>query len=206
MEEITKLAEIFNKFPGIGQRQAKRFVYYLLRSPKSYSQELIRNLEILHQKIKQCPECFIFFNNPRENICENCLDKNADQSILMIVEKDTEHENIKKSGIYDGTFFILGGLIDITNKENEKRIRINELIKKIEKKKEILKEIIIALSLTPQGEHTDLYLKNKLKDLKEKYNFKISSLGRGLSTGTELEYSDTNTLKNALKNRNSDIN
>ena len=81
--------------------------------------------------------------------------------------------------------------------------RIKELEKSIEKrsKEDNLKEIIIALSLNPQGEHTDMYLREILSPIEKKYNLRIVSLGRGLSTGTELEYSDNETIKNALKNR-----
>ena len=84
----------------------------------------------------------------------------------------------------------------IVEKTTKSRVRIEELKKKIGNSKE-LKEIILAFSLSPQGDHTDHYIRSELKDL----GTKISSLGRGLSTGTELEYSDNETLKNALKNR-----
>ena len=79
----------------------------------------------------------------------------------------------------------------------------SELLYKIENqaKNDKLKEVIIALSLNPQGEHTDMYLREKISPLEKKYGFKIVSLGRGLSTGIELEYSDGETIKNALKNR-----
>ena len=79
-------------------------------------------------------------------------------------------------------------------------MRINELKEKINREKE-LKEIILAFSLSPQGDYTDTYIREQLKEIAEKQNIKISSLGKGLSTGTELEYSDNDTLKNALKNR-----
>jgi recombination protein RecR len=82
-------------------------------------------------------------------------------------------------------------------------VRTNELIKTIEERcqKEGLKEIILALSLNPQGEYTDTHLRELIFPLEKKYNLKIVSLGRGLSTGTELEYSDSETIKNALRNR-----
>src|SRR3989338_3158743 len=76
-----------------------------------------------------------------------------------------------------------------------------ELKNKIKKEEKNLKEIILAFSLSPQGDHTDSYVREQIKDLAEKQKVKISSLGKGLSTGTELEYSDNDTLKNALKNR-----
>jgi len=79
--------------------------------------------------------------------------------------------------------------------------RIEELKQKISSQKTVLGEIILAFSISPQGDHTDQYVREQLKDLCSKQNIKISSLGKGLSTGTELEYSDNDTLKNALKNR-----
>ena len=118
----------------------------------------------------------------------------------MIVEKDSDLESVNKSRIYNGKYFILGGLVPIVEKNTSSRVRINELIKKIKNEKN-LKEIILAFSLNPQGNHTDFYVRNQLKSTIEPLSIKISSLGKGLSTGTELEYSDNDTLKNALKNR-----
>ena len=144
----------------------------------------------------------VFLINQRKtNLCEICGDPNIDTSTLMIVEKDSDLESVNKSGIYDGKYFILGGLVPIVEKNTNRRVRVNELIEKIKKEGKILKEIILAFSLSPQGNHTDFYIRNQLKDITDSLNIKISSLGRGLSTGTELEYSDNDTLKNAFKNR-----
>jgi len=90
--------------------------------------------------------------------------------------------------------------VPIVEKTTKSRVRIEELKRKISGSAE-LKEIILAFSISPQGDHTDQYVREQLKDACEKQNIKISSLGKGLSTGTELEYSDNDTLKNALKNR-----
>ena len=100
-------------------------------------------------------------------------------------------------------YFILGGLVPIVTKETPNFVRVKELKSIIEQraKNNQLKEIILALSLNPQGEHTDIYLREILSPLQKTYNFDIVSLGRGLSTGTELEYSDSETIKNALQNR-----
>ncbi|MES2023316.1 MAG: toprim domain-containing protein [Patescibacteria group bacterium] len=207
MDSIEKLAEIFKEFPGIGERQAKRFVYFLMSRHPSYSESLSRMILELKKEISQCKECFRFFivkNNPPKNerVCDICNDVNIDNSTLMIIEKDSDLESVRKSRIYHGMYFVLGGLVPIVEKNTPMRIRLPELITKINKEsKENLKEIILAFSLSPQGDHTDFYLRNQLKDICEKLNIKISSLGRGLSTGTELEYSDNDTLKNAFKNR-----
>ena len=212
MDTIEKLTEIFKEFPGIGERQAKRFVYFLMSKNPAYSENLLLLIKDLKKEIAQCKECFRFFLLPtrqdlvHNDVCEICSNENIDSSILMVLEKDSDLESVKKSRTYHGKYFVLGGLVPIVEKNTKNKIRIEELISKIKHSPktvfgEKLKEIILAFSLSPQGDHTDFYIRSQIKDLCESLNIKISSLGRGLSTGTELEYSDNETLKNALKNR-----
>jgi recombination protein RecR len=116
--------------------------------------------------------------------------------------------------VYHGKYFILGGLVPIVEKNTKSRVRIEELKQRILSPKkdfgeaprspssgEQLKEIILAFSISPQGEHTDSYVREQIRNVSDEKGIKVSSLGKGLSTGTELEYSDNDTLKNALKNR-----
>ncbi len=205
MDIIDKLAEIFKEFPGIGERQAKRFVYFLMSKNSAYAENLSILISELKKEVAQCKECFRFFilGSKKEKRCEICANTNIDSSTLMVVEKDSDLESVKKSRVYNGKYFILGGLVPIVEKSTKNRVRIEELKKKIttEARPRELKEIILAFSLSPQGDHTDSYVREQIKDIAEKLNIKISSLGKGLSTGTELEYSDNDTLKNALKNR-----
>jgi len=203
MNPIEKLATYFKEFPGIGERQAKRFVYFLLHKNPNYVNDLGNSILSIKNLIHQCPSCFLFFEGDKDELCEICGDKKTDRTSLLIIEKDADYENIKKSKNYSGMYFILGGLAPIVTKETPSFIRLKELLSTIETraKHDNLKEVIIALSLNPQGEHTDMYLREKMSPLQEKYGFKIVSLGRGLSTGTELEYSDGETIKNALRNR-----
>ncbi len=204
MDIIEKLSQIFKEFPGIGERQARRFVYFLMSRNGSYIDNLASLILDLKKEIAQCKECFRFFiiKNSKEKICEICADANIDSSTLMIVEKDSDLESVKKSRVYNGKYFILGGLVPIVEKNTKSRVRIEELKEKIKgEAKNNLKEIILAFSLNPQGNHTDSYVREQLKEIAKTLGIKISSLGKGLSTGTELEYSDNDTLKNALKNR-----
>lgn len=203
MDSIDKLTEYFKEFPGIGERQARRFVYFLMMKNPSFSESLAKMVLDLKKEISQCKECFRFFNSKsleKKEVCEICSDTNLDKSILMIIEKDSDLESIKKSRSYNGKYFILGGLVPIVEKNTNRIIRLEELKNKIKENKELV-EIILAFSLNPQGDHTDFYIRSQLREISEKNNIKISSLGRGLSTGTELEYSDNETIKNALKNR-----
>lgn len=120
----------------------------------------------------------------------------------MIVSRDADFETIEKSHYYNGFYFILGGSVPILEKEPDKKIRSKELLDILKKRATSgLKEVIIATNLNPEGENTADYITKIISPISKEFNIKTSTLGRGLSTGTELEYSDSDTIKNALKNR-----
>ena len=171
MDIIDKLTEVFKEFPGIGERQAKRFVYFLMSRNPAYSENLSSLILDLKKEVAQCKECFIFFilNKSGEKLCDICANTNIDSSVLMVVEKDSDLESIRKSRVYNGKYFILGGLVPIVEKNTKSRVRIEELKERIKKEKD-LKEIILAFSLSPQGDHTDFYIRSQLKDLSESFN------------------------------------
>lgn len=199
-DSIYNLAQIFKQLPGIGERQAYRIVYDILGRDKNFSENLIESLKKIREKTNVCPECFRHYNNDNIPVCEICGNSKTDKSILMLVERDTDLFAVSRTGLYTGSYFVLGGSIPILEKDPEKKIRAKELKNKIEKSPNI-KEIIIATSLTPAGEHTDEYIRSYLKDIIIKNKLQIKSLGRGISTGTEIEYIDAETLLGALKNR-----
>lgn len=201
MNEIERLAALFAEFPGIGTRQSKRFVYFLLHKDQGYTNDLSHRISEIKKSIGQCTSCFRFFEKKASPLCDECLKNNRDNSQLIIVEKDSDMDSIKKSDSYQGRYFVLGGLVPIVEKSTPLRVRINELISRIKKSEGEIKEVILAFSLSPQGDHTDTYIREMLESLREELGFTVHSLGRGLSTGTELEYSDKETIKNALKNR-----
>jgi len=200
MNSIDKLSEIFARFPGIGPRQAKRFVYFLLTRNGDYAGELVKAVQNLKKEIIQCGECMRFF--PRASsgqvLCSVCSDDTRDNSMLMIVPRDIDFEAVERSGSYKGYYFILGGVVPILEKEPEKRIRIKDLGLRIQEGlKNGLKEIILAMNANLDGENTAEFIKEQFKDSR----LTFSILGRGLSTGAELEYADPETLKNAFLHR-----
>ncbi len=205
-DPIRKLTEIFSEFPGIGPRQARRFVYFLLTRQDNYFTTLVSLLGELKESTLLCRSCFRFFpapHNLQTELCPICADSHRNPKLLTVISRDVDLENIEKAHLYQGFYFVLGGSIPILEKIPEGRIRQKELLHIVEEriKKHALEEIILAMNLNPEGENTVDYLEQLLKPLSEKHDVKISTLGRGLSTGTELEYSDTETIKNALKNR-----
>ncbi len=185
---MNDLVELFREFPGIGPRQARRFAYFLMSKPKGYTDKLISSIQNLRNTVHTCPICFRLLTVKE---CPTCINR---ENTLMIVSRDIDLENIEKTGAYNGYYFVLGGTVPILDKNPEQRIRIAELLKRIDQNN--ISEIIFSMSLTPEGENTEQYVRSVIKK-----DIKMSTLGRGLSTGSELEYVDGDTLKNALKNR-----
>ncbi|MFA6432370.1 MAG: toprim domain-containing protein [Candidatus Paceibacterota bacterium] len=201
MDSLRRLEEIFAHFPGIGPRQAKRFVYHLLAKSPASIKEFTQLVEEVKRSTAQCSSCHRFFMgmNAKASDCSVCSDTSRDQSTLMVVARDSDFESIEKSGAYKGLYFILGGTVPILDKEPEKRIRLKPLLERAGKKDSGLNEIILSLNATPDGENTAEIVRDAL--IKLKGSFKVSILGRGLSTGSELEYTDGDTIKSALQNR-----
>jgi recombination protein RecR len=200
MDSIRRLEEIFAHFPGIGPRQAKRFVYYIQSRSSSTVKELTDLIKEVRSATAECAMCHRFFIDATaagSTFCKICADTSRDQSTLMVVARDSDFETVEKSGAYKGLYFILGGTVPILDKDPEKRIRLKLLIDRVTMTSP--SEIILSLNATPEGENTADLLRSKLQAAAS--GAKISILGRGLSTGAELEYVDADTIMNALRNR-----
>jgi len=193
---IQNLIDQFAKLPSVGPRQAARFVFYLIKQPKKELDEFTKAVLGISKNLKNCSLCFRFMETTG-NICDVCKDTKRDNSTICIVEKDTDIEAIEKIGRYNGLYHVLGnnGIKDFGEK-NIQELHLKELIERIKKNQEV-KEIIIATSATTEGDTLALYISRLLKPL----DIKITRLGRGLSTGSELEYMDEETLTNALLSR-----
>ena len=209
MDSLRKLEEAFARFPGICPRQARRFVYYLLGKSPASIRELTQLIEEVRKATTECPSCHRFFTHndhkgasAKADLCPICADSSRDRASLMVVARDSDFETIEKSGAYKGLYFILGGTVPLLDNEPEKRIRLRQLLERVSGAK--LKEIILSLNTTPDGEHTTDIVRDALGRIIGKDALQLTGvtvLGRGLSTGAELEYVDSDTIKNALKNR-----
>lgn len=199
MNDIDKLTEYFKEFPGIGPRQAKRFVYFLLRKNPRYTEELAQLIPRVRKQVTICTDCSRYFvPQGTQHLCDICSDTTRDQTLLMIVARDTDLEAVEKSDTYHGFYFVLGGTLPILEDDAQKYIRLDELEHVLDARMSHgLQEIIIALNANPDGDNTARFLKEKLATR----NMQLTILGRGLSTGSELEYADSDTIKHALKNR-----
>lgn len=201
---ISQLSQCFENLPGIGPRQARRFVYALLKMDDKFVSNFSKLLLDIKKDFTRCDSCQRFFKNSNQNKdCEICKNSNRDKNTLLIIEKDIDLNNIENAKFYNGLYYVLGGLVPPIGSKLPNEVRMKELFEKVKEKSlaKDIKEIILAFNATKEGENTMQYIKKILEPIVEKYPIKISLLGRGLSTGTELEYSDKETIINSIKNR-----
>lgn len=194
MDPLRRLEELFAHFPGIGPRQAKRFVYHIQSRSPAAARELSDLIQEVRRATSECERCHRFFMGGKTGICSTCSDPNRDGTTLMVVARDSDFETIEKSGAFKGLYFILGGTVPILDKEPEKRIRLEALLERVASEKPA--EIILSLNTTPDGDNTAEIVRKAIPA-----EHKVTVLGRGLSTGAELEYADSATIRNALENR-----
>lgn len=197
-DRIEELARAFERFPGIGPRQAKRFVYHLLSTPSGDRNRLADLVIHLADGVHQCRLCFRYAPTKTSDLlCSYCADRGRDDALLMIIEKDQDLLAVERANAYRGRYFVLGGVISLSGKGS---IRERELIRVVEERaQQGLSEIVLALSATSEGEHTADRVRELLQPLRSALT--ITELGRGLATGSELEYADGPTLTSALHNR-----
>ncbi|NMB92497.1 MAG: recombination protein RecR [Parcubacteria group bacterium] len=200
---IKNFITLFSKIPGIGPRQATRIVFWLLHQPKDIQTEFSKTIENATTKIKLCADCFFPFEpKNNESLCEICRNQQREHSIICVVEKETDLLSIEKTNKYKGVYHILGGLMSEIDEKKKQELNIKPLLLRIKKsfqEKKPIKEIILALSPTSEGNLTTYYLEKAIKNLG--LNIKITKLGRGLPHGGEVEFADSETLINALEGR-----
>lgn len=197
-EPIKNLIDQLSKLPEIGPRAATRLAFFMLNQPDDYLKDFARAIEELKQKTKICQNCF---NLTSGTACVICSDARRDQNIICVVEDILDIIPIERTKRYNGVYHILGGLIAPVEGLTPEKLHIKELESRIknlqEKNKDKIVEIILAFNPTTEGDTTALYLQRVLQPL----NAKVTRLGRGLSTGSDMEYADETTLINAFLGR-----
>lgn len=203
---IQRLIERFSKFPTVGPRTAARFVFYILKLSQQETEELIDEIQKLRKNIRLCHFCFNPFDtsdaDSQDTLCALCSQSSREPQ-LCIVEKESDLEAIEKTKTYNGYYFVLGGTTGSLKQEDLKHIRTEELKERVAEPEKYgiphssLKEIIIAINPTTEGEATALYIER----LCSSFHIPITRLGRGLPIGGELEYADEETLRSAFEGR-----
>ena len=203
---VQKLIDLFTKFPGIGPRQAGRFAFFILKEQNGFSEELQTALAEMRERIATCEECFRTMERDSEAIasCATCRDPRRERHLIAVVEKESDLRNLESTGAFHGLYHVLGGVISPIDNDSPGRLRLRELYDRVETRVRAKNplEVILATNPTTEGDTTARYIERILAPLQETHALlTISRLGRGLSLGSELEYADEITLKNALTNR-----
>lgn len=191
-KSIQNLIDSLSELPTVGPRTAERFVIYLLKQPQEKLEETAKRIYDLKNNIKVCSSCL---GLSEQNPCEICSDEKRDNSLLCIISSFSEMLMIESAGSYKGLYYIVGKNIHKASEDGAENIGLKKLQEKL--KKGLIKEIILALSPTIEGETASMYLARMLKA----YKIKLTKLARGLPMGADIEYADEITLNNALKNR-----
>ena len=191
-ETFEKLIECFKLLPGIGEKNAERLCFAVLNFDKEQVDLFSNTLKNMKEKIKKCEIC----NNLSENDkCLICSDNLRNKEIICVVENAKNLVLFEKAGIFNGVYHVLDGLISPLNGINPEDIKINELINRI--KNEKIKEIILALNPSIEGETTALYIKTMLDGL----DIKVTKIAAGIPVGADMEYLDPITIQMAMEGR-----
>ncbi len=187
-EPIKKFIDIFSSLPSIGPRQATRLAFYITNLGKSQIYDLAKSMADL-QQLKTCSDCF-FINN---GICPVCSNGNRLKNIVCVVEKETDLISIERAKKYSGVYLVLGELNKTGSLSPDQKLKLKSL-----KSQELLEEIILAINPTAYGDLNAALILQEVKPFAKK----ITRLGRGIPTGGEIEFADSDTLAGAIDNRN----
>jgi len=180
-----------SKLPGIGKKTALRLVLHLLKQEVVNTEALSQSLLKMRKEIRYCNTCHHIAD---KEDCDTCHTRN--QEMICVIENSQDLIAIENTAQYNGLYHVLGGVISPIEGIAPSDLHIDSLLKRIEENQEI-KEVILALSPTMEGDTTAFYLTKKLKDK----NLRISTIARGVPIGSEIEYTDEITLGRSILSR-----
>ena len=189
---ILNLIECFKKYPGIGEKTAERLALASINMDSDIVDLFSKSLKDGKTKIKKCSRCGSL---TEEDLCQICTDRSRDTSTLCVVEECKNVILFEKIGSYNGIYHVLGGLISPLEGINPEDIHIDKLIDRI--KNENIKEVILAIKPSVEGETTALYIRKML----EGTDVKISKIAHGIPMGADIDYIDPLTLEMAIEDR-----
>ncbi len=186
--------EALSALPGVGPRSAERYAYYLLKSDENISSKLSSALQKLHSNISYCEKTFALVESG-QSLSELYTSPERNKQTIMVVAEPLDIVSIEKTGVYRGTYHVLGGLISPIDGIHPEQLHITNLIQRLDDDSVV--EVILATNASAEGESTALYIQKQLGDRK----IKISRLARGIPVGVDIEYADQITLARALEGR-----
>lgn len=191
---LQRLLDELGRLPGIGPKSAQRIAYHLLESPKEEAERLAHAIIEVKERVHFCPVCF---NYASDELCPICSDSRRDQNSICVVSEPRDITAIEKTGVYDGLYHVLGGVISPMDRIGPEQLKVKELLSRVAA--EPIEEVIIATDANVEGEATATYL---ARILSVNEGLKVSRLASGLPVGGYLEYADEITLGRAIEARN----
>ncbi len=191
---LERLISSLQQLPGIGRRSAEKLALAVVNMPKQRVADIAESLVRVKNKIHLCRRCF---NLSEDEVCSICGDERRNQHLLCVVEQPLDLWNLEKAKVYHGLYFVLHGHLNPLENIGPEELFIPQLLGRVQK--EDFEEIILATNPTVEGETTAMYLLREIRRIKP--HLKVSRLARGLSMGSDIEYVDPMTLKNAFENR-----
>lgn len=189
---LARLIEQFERFPGIGKKNAQRMAFYVLGLSDSDASELSKSIEDAHSKIHRCSVCGDLTD---EELCPICKAANRDTGTICVVEDPADVLAFERSGEYRGLYHVLHGVISPINGVGPDELNIKTLLNRLNNDE--VKEVIMATNPTVEGEATAMYLSKLIKPL----GISVSRLAYGIPVGADLEYADDVTLRRAIDGR-----
>lgn len=190
---IAHLIDAYMKLPGIGEKTATRLAFYTLDMPEKDVEDFANSLLQAKQKLHQCSICG---NITEHDPCAICADPKRDQTTIMVVEQPKDVMAFEEMGEYNGLYHVLHGVLSPMDGIGPEEINIKSLIKRLQKQDKV-KEVILALNSTPEGESTAMYISKLIKPA----GIKVTRLAAGLAVGSDIEYANAITLKKAVQGR-----
>lgn len=190
---LEKAVGEFSKLPGIGRKTALRLVLHVLRHPVGEAEAFADAVLHVRKDIKYCSVCH---NISDDDVCPICADARRDRSTICVVENVQDVMAIENTQQYNGLYHVLGGVISPMDGVGPGDLQIESLVQRV-KDNDDVKEIILALSSTMEGDTTNFYIHRQLAPL----HVKVTMIARGISVGNDLEYTDEVTLGRSIVNR-----
>ncbi len=191
---VEKAVAEVAKLPGIGKKSALRIVLHLLKQPPAETELLSEALQTLRQQIRHCRVCY---NIADDEVCSICSSPRRDHSLICVVEDMRDVMAIENTGQYTGLYHVLGGVISPLDGIGPEDLKLEALLERLQNSPEPVKELILALPATVEGDTTAFYLNKKLQP----FDIRLTSIARGVPVGSELEYTDEVTLGRSIMNR-----
>lgn len=189
---LEKAVEQFATLPGIGKKSALRMALYMLKQPKENVELFASSIVAMSNNIKHCSVCNMVSDS---QVCSICAEASRNRSLVCVVESIRDVISIENTNMYNGLYHVLDGIISPIDGVGPSDLPIAELENRVSTQG--IKEVILALSTSMEGETTSFFLYNRLRQ----YNIKITTIARGVAFGDDLEYTDELTLAKSIENR-----